>query len=155
MSLRTEILPVADELRALSGPQAFDIRTSQLTVRTRSWSGGRPGLGTNTDVDLVIDQIYKIQHVSASEIASSGGRYEAEDIKVGPVTPAWFDAQGNQLGGHTPAQLKPNGDDATEIVYVLTSTMYIATEGEYTLVQLHTERPFGFLLVIRRRRTTP
>ncbi len=143
MSFRTALLPVVEECRAIAG--TLDIRTSQLTIRTRTWSGGRAGSGFSVDADLALPKRYKISHLSAREVASSGGRYEMEDVRVGPITPA----QG--VTGYTIDQLKPEGAAGVEILYVLTG----AVEGEYSLVHVHTERPFRYELVLRRRRRTP
>lgn len=164
MSLRTDILPIADELRGLAGPSELDVRPSQLTIRKRTWSGGRIGLGATqdpvthlpaayTDDDAVVPQIYRIRHVSAREVASSGGRYEAEDIKVGPITPAY--GFQSTAGGWSPSALKPDGTDAMEVIYVIGGADENAMHGDYTLIQLHTEQPFSFYTILRRRRTTP
>lgn len=145
MSLRTALLPIVETCRALAGSTSLDIRTTQLTIRTRTWSGGRAGVGTPTDNDLVLPQRYKVIQLSAKDVASSGGRYEMEDLKVGPITPA-------QSGsGYTLAQLLPTGADGVEILYVLTGV----TAGEYVLVQSNSTRPFRYELILRRRRRTP
>ncbi len=146
MTLRTDLLPVVDELRALAGPSGFDVRTSQLTVRARTWAGGRRGLGPATDSDLVLPQIYKIREVKTQEIASSGGLFEMGDVLVGPITPT--DVSG---GGFTAAQLAPDGQTGTEIVYVITGDL----AGEYSRVELNKSKPFSWFLTLRRRRTTP
>lgn len=145
MSLRTDILPVVDELRGLAGPSNFDVRTTRLTIRTRVWSGGRRGSGVSQDTDLVLPQIYKVVLLTTKEIAGSGGRYEMGDVRIGPITPA------STSGGFTSEQLKPSGAQGTEIIYVLTG----AVTGEYALVSLNTDKPFGYYLVIRKMRTTP
>lgn len=146
MTLRTDLLPVVDELRALAGPSGFDVRTSQLTVRTRTWAGGRRGLGPVTDSDTVLAQIYKMRELSSKEVASSGGLFEMGDIKVGPITPT--DVSG---GGHTEAQLAPDGSTGTEIIYVVTGDL----AGEYARVDLSKAKPFSWYLTLRKRRTTP
>jgi len=146
MTLRTSLLPVVDTLRALTGPSALDIRTAQLTIRRRVWSGGYIGEGTATDTDLVLPKQYKVDSASAKEIASSGGRFEDETLKFGPVTPDYG------TGGYTPAMLKPTvTTDDTEIIYVLTGQV----AGEYALASLHTEKPFSYMLFLSRKRSTP
>lgn len=146
MTLRTDLLPIVDELRALAGPSGFDVRTSRLTVRTRTWAGGRRGLGPASDSDLDLAQIYKIREVSTREIASSGGLFEMGDIKVGPITPT--DVSG---GGYTAAQLAPEGQTGTEVIYVISGDL----AGEYARVELNKSKPFSWYLTLRRRRTTP
>ena len=146
MTLRTDLLPVVDTLRALTGPGVLDIRTAQLTIRTRVWSGGTVGEGSPTDSDLVIPKQYKVAHLSAKEIASSGGRFEDESLKFGPITPAFTG------GGYAPNDLKPVvTTDDTEVIYSLSGQ----TSGEYALAALHTEQPFSYMLYLNRKRTTP
>src|SRR5712691_10255736 len=100
MSVRTALLPVVDRLRSLRGPSHFDIQTIKLSIVKRVWSGGRRGLGTLTQTTLIdVLQQYKIRHVSAREVAGSGGRYEMEDLKVGPITPKFT---GDGVGGYSP-----------------------------------------------------
>lgn len=146
MTLRTDLLPIVDELRALAGPSGFDVRTSGLTVRTRTWAGGKRGIGPVSDSNLVLAQIYKIREVSTREIASSGGLFEMGDVRVGPITPT--DVSG---GGYTAAQLAPEGQTGTEVVYVITGDL----AGEYARVELNKSKPFSWYLILRRRRTTP
>jgi len=96
VSLRTDLLPVIDELRALAGPTGFDVRTSQLTIRTRTWAGGRRGLGPISDSDLTLEKRYKIRELSLREVSGSGGAFEMGDVKVGPITPT--DVSGDLAG---------------------------------------------------------
>jgi hypothetical protein len=149
VSFRTVLGPAVDAIRAIAGPQFLDVITVQLTIRTRVWPGGRNGLGTAVNTDLVLPQIYDVVHLTEKQIASSGGRYEIGDMKVGPITPFYG------TGGFTPAQLKPAGADGTEIVYLLSGSV----NGEYACIELHTENtvddPFSYYLVIGRKRTTP
>lgn len=145
MSLRTDLLPVIDELRGLAGPTQFDIRTTAVSVRTRVWSGGKPGLGSATDTDLVLSPRPKVRELNQSEVAGSGGAFEAGDVRVGPITPQYTG------GGYTIAQIAPDGAAGTEILYVLTG----AIAGLYSRVSVETDRAFRYELVLRRSRQTP
>jgi len=145
VSFRTALLPVVDEIRSIAGPMGFDIRTSHLTIRTRVWSGGRAGLGSPHDEDIVLAPHYKVSQLSAREVASSGGRFELEDVRVGPITPKEGDT------GYSLSELAPDGSDGVEILYILTGPH----DGEYGLVQAIKSRPFRYELVLRRRRRTP
>ena len=145
MSFRTDILPTVDAVRAIAGPSGLDVRVNQLTIITRTWSGGRLGMGTSSDARLELAQIYKVKVVSSKEIAGSGGRYQQEDIRVGPITPAYSG------GGYTPTQLAPTGANGVEILYQLTGP----NAGIYSLVECCTDASFHYSLVLRRRRTTP
>ncbi|MGH7296396.1 MAG: hypothetical protein ACRELB_15770 [Polyangiaceae bacterium] len=104
-----------------------------------------------TETRLDLPAVYKVQQATTREIASSAGRYETGDVKVGPITPSYANADGS-AGGVTEAQLKPDvSDGATEIVYELVG----AHAGEYALLGLITASPFGWWVVLGRRQTTP
>jgi hypothetical protein len=157
MSLRTRMLPVFDRLRALTGPSRFDIRPTSVAIITRTWTSGTVGVAPDdptavpyTDSRLELPAVYKARQVTTREIASSGGRYETGDVKVGPITPAYTTASGAS-GGVSEAQLKPDGDDAVEIIYELAG----AHAGEYSLLALVSTASFGWWLVLSRRETTP
>ena len=94
MSLRTRMLPVFDRLRALTGPTRFDIRPTSLSVVTRRWTSGTVGVEPDdpaavpySETRLDLPAVYKVRQVTTREMASSGGRYETGDVKVGPITP--------------------------------------------------------------------
>jgi len=138
---------VIDELRELTGPSEFDITTSQLTIRTRTWVGGRRGAaGGYSDSDLILAQKYRIREVSLREINASGGKYKAGMI-VARIVP-----RGDGGAGYTIDQLAPEpASDGTELIYVITG----ALAGEYSRVDIKTDRAFRYELVLVARRTTP
>ncbi len=136
MSFRTALLPAVAAARAIAG--ALDVRTSQLTIRTRTWSGAMLDDGTATDSDLVLPAHYPIRNVSAEEVSSSGGRYEVGDISVNNITP---------IGGLNPRVTADN----VEILYILSGPH----PGEYALVECRDFRAFSYSLVLRRHRSTP
>lgn len=147
MSIRLAMLAAVEAARKLSGPTFADIRVNQLTVRTRTWSGTRLGLGTSTDSDLVLPPHYPIRYLTAQEVFSSAGSYEVGDILVDHVTPS--DGNGT---GYTPEQLRPTiTENNVEVIYLLTGTH----AGEYRCMDLRTYRAFTTQLVLRRRGTTP
>jgi hypothetical protein len=153
MSLRTRMLPVFDRLRALTGPSRFDIRPTSLTIVTRTWASGTVGVEqpdpttpSYADSRLELPAVYKARQVTTREIASSGGRYETGDVKVGPITPAYTAADG-RTGGVSEAQLKPDGGTGVEIIYELVG----AHAGEYSLLGLVSTAPFGWWVVLGRR----
>ena len=146
MTLRTSLLPVVETLRALTGPGVLDIRTVQLTIRTRVWSGGFIGEGVAVDSDLVLPKNYRVENLTSKEIASSGGRFEDGAVKVGPITPDFG------TGGYTPAMLRPEPTtDDTEVIYMLSGQI----SGNYALAQLQTHKPFSYFVILNRRRSTP
>jgi len=158
VSLRTRVLPVFERLRALAGPERFDIRIARVAVVTRTWSGGyreadppTPGTPRYVDVVLELPPFYDVVQLSTREIASSGGLYEMGDVKVGPITPRFTRADGT-IGGFSESDLKPTPTaNGVEIIYMLIG----AHAGEYQLVELRSLRPFGYDAVLRRREATP
>lgn len=89
-SFRENLLPILDRIRALPG--ALDLRTYQVTVRVRDWTGARAGLGTKTDTDTVLlngGKNVRVREVPTKDVVASGGLYTQQDLKVGPFTPDW------------------------------------------------------------------
>lgn len=147
MSFRTALLATVAAARALSGPSGYDIRTNQVTVRTRTWDGEYIGDGDYTDEDLVLPAHYPVRYLTSGEVSSSGGNYRLDDILVNHITPSDGDTV-----GYTPEQLRPTvTDNNVEILYVVTGPL----AGEYTLVEFRPHRPFTYQLVLRRTRATP
>lgn len=148
MSLHDDLLAVVDEVRNILSPSELDQIRHQVTIRTRTWSGGAKGLGTKSDSDLVLPQKFRVDRIHAAEVASSGGQYEMGDVKVLHITPA----DSTHSVGFTTAQLKPPiTTDAVERIYLLTGEH----GGEYALVELQNFKNYGWTLVLRRRDTTP
>lgn len=136
-------MAVADAARTLSGPTGLDIRTNQLTIRTRTWSGTYLRDGTATDVDLVLPARYPVRRVSAHEMAASAGVYELGDLSVAHITP--FDGVSV---GYTQAQLNPTiTSNKVEVIYVITGSH----AGNYSLKECQTYRPFSYRLILTRR----
>jgi len=135
-----------DRLRAIAErarPIASPIRTSRVTVRTRTWSGSQVGEGTASDSDLLLPDYVKVADLQAREIAGSAGRYDDGAVRVGPITPP------NSAGGLTLEQIAPSApDDSTEIIYVITG----ACAGEYRRADVLKSKPFRYELVLNRNR---
>ncbi len=145
MTFRTGLLAAIDSIRGIAGPAGLDVRTTGVTVRTRTWSGGRRDLGTKTDSDLVLNQYYRVHDVTDREVSGSGGRYEMGDVRVDHITPS------DGTIGYTPAQLRPPvTSDATEVIYVLSGP----AAGQYGIVELLRHRSFTYQLVLRRMADT-
>jgi hypothetical protein len=140
-----------DKLRAIADSArdvATPIRMIQVTIRTRTWGGGRRGVEPSTDADFVLPRRYRVRQISSKEIASSGGLYNEGDMRIGPITPPYTSGGG---GGFTAEQLRPAGATNKEIFVILTGDM----TGEYTIKDFNSDRPFSWFLIIGRRETTP
>ena len=156
MSLRTNLLRLQDKLLALTDPQHFDVTPTKLTIIKRTWMGDEVGAdgGYIDTIYCDVAQRYELHHVSEREIAGSGGRYEAGTLKMGPISPPYYSKTDPtvQLGGYTSEQLKPrNASEGVEYIYRLTGQV----QGDFELVNLHTEEPFEVTLYLSHTRTTP
>lgn len=154
MSLRTNLLAKKDRIRdRVLSPNGKDMTPFQLTIITRTWSGGARGLPLNStpaDVPLVLPQRYKVRQLTMRELHASGGRYTAGDIIVEYITP--FDGVSS---GYTSAQLDPraNKTKGVEFVYRITSTTNAdALVGDYTLLEAKMSKSLSYSLVLTARR---
>lgn len=146
MSFRTDLLKRVGKIRK-DVFDKYDIRTSQLTIRIRTWDGPEINQGTYSDVDLVLPPHFAIRGVSGEEVVSSGGRYRLDDVTVNHITPA-----NDGVEGYTPEQLAPrHSENNVETLYIITGP----EGGEYELVESKFLRPFSYGLVLRRTRRTP
>jgi hypothetical protein len=132
VSFRTQFLGPLAELRKIAAePPGFDLRTSILTIRTRTWTGGDNGaevrLGTSTDSDLVLVPRPKLTPID-------GGGF-----LVGPITPQ------SATGGYTVAQLNPlpTLTAGQEVLYILSGP---AGDYYYTLVEIQHHKAFRYML---------
>lgn len=150
MGLRDELNAVADGVRALAGSSDIDERPTTVTIRQRTWDGGRVRFGNATDVDLVLTPNPKVRQLTQQEVYAAGGLYQTGDVRIGPITPAY--STSSSSGGYTAAQLKPViTTDGVELLYVLSGQMI----GEHKLVNLDNGKAHAWFLVVRRDRRTP
>lgn len=148
MSLRDDLLPVVDAARKIT--EDLGQRTTALTIRTRTWSGGRIGLGASSDSDLVLPARYSIKELSATQVnqivSGSGGAYGPGRYIRLWVTPAFTG------GGYTQDQLDPDGSDGVEIIHILSGS---GINGNFKLVSITLGRPYRYELVLVQRNETP
>ncbi len=91
-TFRESLLATVESIRG-SIPGQLDLRPRSVTVRVRTWSGARPGVGTFTDVDtLLLNAGYnvKVEQVATKDIVASGGKYQSGDYKIGRLTPTQY-----------------------------------------------------------------
>lgn len=145
---RDDVLPDLDGARA--EVDATGLRRYAVTIRTRTWSGGAPGVGTATNSDLPITPRPRVRDLSAREVASSGGTFSAGDMRLDRITPRYTTPT---TGGYTPEQLNPPVSAANQdVVVVLTGDDGVMLA---TVVAVNFDRSFGYSLVVRPRRETP
>lgn len=154
MTLRDDLLPRIEALRAIPGQLGFRPYTS-VVLRTRTWSGAEPGDGTHADSNLVLatgGQPAKVRQISAREAQASGGRYTDADFMVGPLTPE-HTAPGGGAAGYTAAQLAP-GSTARNVERHVVLTGPGETASEWLIVGDQKDRSLRFMLTIRRTERT-
>jgi len=119
MSLRSDLLPVFDDARALLADlEVGPNRLTDVSLRVSTWDGGAPGVGTETvtTTPLTLDAAgrrVKVSLVSSHEILSSGGKYADGDFKIGPFTPSY------PGGGRDPSYFSPAADGTARDVHVI------------------------------------
>lgn len=148
-NLREHLNRVADRIRALPG--RLGERPTTVTIVTREWSGSRVAQGTVlSETSLTITPTPKVRTVSSREIAASGGRYQAEDVRVGPITPTYD--TGVSSGGYASSQVAPvKQRNGIEVVYRLAGWL----AGDYERVDTESDRTHQITIVLRRKRSTP
>ena len=111
MTFADDILPDLDDVRGIGGELGLRPFTVKVVVRT--WTGARPGLPgtTYTDAPTILtvaagSQTVKATAITNKDIVSSGGQYTDQDIKVGPITPAYAATYGLD-GGYQTSQIDP------------------------------------------------
>ncbi len=150
MSFRTLILPAMLVIRTIPGPTVLDLRTTKVEVVKRTWVGGRKGApGGYSDIDLELVPRPRVVQLSQREIASSGGRYEDQSVRIKWIQPDCL------TGGFTPQDvLQEQVVDGIEIFYRLSSSTG-GINANYTRVGSDTARWGHITLVLNQRRDTP
>lgn len=154
MTLREDLLPLVDACRQIT--EDLDQRTTGLTIRTRTWTSGFVGKTSDppavsfTDSDVVFPKRYHIKVLSPEKaqqiVAASAGRLDPGQYVKLWVTPT-FDG-----GGHSQAELMPQGSQGVEILYVLSG---VGMNANYTLATFNNDRPYRYELILRRRNDSP
>lgn len=153
--LRAKLIPAIQCIREI--PTDLGMRRYTLTIRVRTWSGGRPGVGTPTDSDLTITPRPRVRAVSVREVQASGGRYTDGDLTADRINPY---VAGPPAVGYTPTQLRPVASGpAQEVMYILTGDegpFECSLVGDYFTGEGRSFTPslggvFEYALVLRRK----
>lgn len=140
-TLRDRLNAVAERVRGV--PVALGERPTTVTIRTRTWAGRIGSDYGYVDTDVVLSPAPKVREVALRELSGSGGRYEAGDVRVGPITPS------HPAGGYAESVLAPAvTTSGVETIYVLAGNI----SGEFARIDLTTDRSHSWFLVLRKRR---
>jgi hypothetical protein len=152
VSFRSELQPDLAEIRKILGPgeDGLDMRPTSVTILTTVWSGGIRGSGTPSSTPLRLPPETAVRQLSQKEIAESGGRYEAGDVIISLINPAYQGPDG--AGGFTEAQLGgATASMGSEVTYQLAQQSgATGIVGTYTLLEFHRDPNFHFTLIVRR-----
>lgn len=155
MTLRTGLLKAVDRIRGIPG--TLDLRQYTVTIRVRTWTGSRPGVDASTSTDA--DSSFwvdggthrpRVVQVTQKDIIASGGLYQDQDLKVGPITPPY------QGGGVDITQFDPNNQSGPAEVLFKVEGLGMAPGGSwYRKVSQDVTKPFAYTFVLRRSAETP
>lgn len=155
MSFRSDILSSLAEIDDIVAE--LDLVPVKIERIVRRWSGGERGRGNPGDETLCLPRSVGAREVTTREIASSGGRFEMGDVKLGPVRPYFAEECCDTVGapgGFTKEQLDPRAEDESEeVLYRLTRVHSMGTgmAGSYRLIHLQSDDPLEWTLYVRRR----
>ena len=92
-TLRDDLIPIVDELRREVVDGIAGLRISTVSIRRRSWSGGRLGTGTPTDADLVLDPVPRVGSPTPHDRSSEAGKYEEGDLVADRISLTYTEDQ--------------------------------------------------------------
>lgn len=154
MSIRDDLLPVVDQLRAL--PNEFGLRRYAVTIRRRVWSGAYPGDGTPSDQDIVITPVPRVRNSFSSAtlspqamqyILANGNVIDDRYYKIDRITPAYVN--NGVPGGYTPKQLRtvasPDLKNVEEIVVLVGDD---GLKRDCVQVSFEQDRSFGYTMLV-------
>lgn len=90
MSLKDDLLPLVDTLRAIPGELGF--RPFQVWVRKTTYAGPRVSVGASTFTEtrlLVNGQNPKVRELKGKDVVAGTPEMAASTFEIGPVTPSF------------------------------------------------------------------
>lgn len=148
--LSEQLKAALDAVRAI--PDQLGLRPYTVSIRVRTWSGERAGLGTKTDADgyIVVGDGYRpsVREISSQDIIASGGLYTQEDLKI-TVTPAYVGACG--IGGHLVSDFEPDVNaNPTEIFFNIKGPGHPANGSWYKKISQNVDSVLTYTFIIRK-----
>lgn len=86
MSIRDDLIPLVDEVRAEIVDEVAGLRLSTVVVRTRTWSGAELGRGMATDADLELAPRPRVRDPDPRWRSAAAGKFEDGDRVVDKVS---------------------------------------------------------------------
>lgn len=156
-------LKALDRIRGIPGRIKLrdgGLRTYSVTIRVRTWNGSRPGIdastSTHADTTFWVDagkHKPRVQQVSQRDIMTSGGLYQDQDLRVGPITPPYAGGAANH--SDTTVFDPVPGAAPTEVFFLVQGPGMGANGAWYEKVSQTVTRPFRYEFVIRKTGKIP
>lgn len=114
MTIRDTYLGVLDGYRGRLNT-TWDLRRYTVDHVQQSWTGALPGEGTTTGpvytpITVAGGARPKVEQLSQRDIVASGGLYQDQDLRIGPLTPPIEGGGGTEIATFDPA---PTGANTT------------------------------------------
>lgn len=158
MTFRTGLLKAIDRVRGI--PNRLDLRLYKVSIRVRTWTGSRPGVDSSTSTDA--DEYFgvdagthraRVAQVTQRDIIASGGIYQDQDVKVGPITPPYLGGAANHAD-ITAFDPNPTGS-ATEVFFKIEGPGMATGGSWFHKVGQDCSKPFAYYFTLRRVAQTP
>jgi hypothetical protein len=150
MTLRDVLLPAVNKIRTI--PNTIGIRLFTVTVRVRSWTGDRVGLGAITTTDTALANLNgsppKVRQLSGDDVVASGGTLSDQMFEIGPLTPSYIEGL-STLGTTGNAINPPTTDGPQEILYVITGPGLVDGGIICKRISDDTDRPFRYTVTVK------
>ena len=152
MSLRDDLLPVFDDVRATI--QGLGLRRFSVILRRRIWDGQQAGEGNVTVEDIVLTPLPRVRIPTFSTDDAETlirGSYDANRVyKIDRITPQYLNQNGSIAGGYTPDQLRMRVQP--EIPNVDPVVILVGDDGqarECVQRMLLDDRAFGYGMIVQ------
>lgn len=114
MTIRDTYLGVLDGFRARLNT-TWDLRRYAVDHVSQTWTGELPGEGTTTGpvytpITVGDGARPKVAQISQQDVIASGGRYQDQDLRIGPLTPPIAGGGGTEIAVFDPS---PTGSSTT------------------------------------------
>ena len=161
-----DLLDLVDDLRGIPGE--LGLRPYKVSVVVRTWSGSRPGVDASTSSDApkvigvdVGTQSPRVRQLTQREIIASGGAYNDQDLKIGPLTPPFVVTGDAPYQGATADNSSANIFDpptqiaATEVFFKIEGRNMPAGGRWYKKIGQDLTRPLHYEFTVRNTGETP
>lgn len=152
MSIRDDYLEVLDFYRG-SLDEDWDLRRYSVEVVVRSWGDGvLPGTHgatmdeTITPLEVGDGKRPKVAQLTQKEVVASGGRYQDQDLRIGPLTPSWTTGEGTLISDFDP----PITEHGMQILFRLKGPGLPVDGSFYRKVGQEVTSNFRYSVVVRK-----